>query len=420
MNDREADGEYERAAALAVWYGDIGSAVDVLKRGMNTNIEKGDSRYAETIELIMISIAGFRSGNDIGAEVWRKACGALSQRIEQESSINQGVEYLQHILRFLMGVGDENAHKGMLRDTKLSLCDRVAFACRFLPQAELKHYLEFCISECRETGNLEGLTITGFNRAGIEIIQSFVDRTADVQSAALLTSRVIFPNDSFERKTAWEWLNEYRSLLNRWQMWQIRAKFDVERADMLRSLKHRMEGATKRRMPMNRRATFRGADPDTQAPIPAQLDARCNFCSASLGLRRADSHAWQSNMKNILSCCPNCRKPLPRCSICLLSLGTLNPYHELAKRGSETNNHANLPFAEWFTWCVRCRHGGHAHHLVGWFSKHNTCPISGCDCQCQFDSLQSSKEGNTEKSLRSTFAPERSVQSSPGSVEDSS
>ena len=33
----------------------------------------------------------------------------------------------------------------------------------------------------------------------------------------------------------------------------------------------------------------------------------------------------------------------------------------------------------------RCRHGGHAHHIVGWFSKQKVCPVAGCDCECEFD-----------------------------------
>jgi WD repeat-containing protein mio len=322
MSGREADGDYERAAALAVWYGEIGSAVDVLKRGAKAYKEQGALKYAETMELIMIAIAGFRGGNDAGAAVWRKTSLALLDRIDNETSLKQGDGYLQHILRFLMFVGEENAHKGLLRDSRLSLCDRVAFACQFLSQSELRQYLDFCIADCRETGNIEGLTITGMSIHGIEILQSFVDRTADVQIAALLTSRVIFPEKSLERQIAWEWLHEYRSLLNRWQMWQIRAKFDVERADMLRSVKVRTDGANgvvTRRIPVNRRTTVRGTDPGIQAPIPAQLDARCNYCSASLGLRKADSHAWHKDVNGVLSSCPGCRKPLPRCSICMSS-----------------------------------------------------------------------------------------------------
>ena len=33
----------------------------------------------------------------------------------------------------------------------------------------------------------------------------------------------------------------------------------------------------------------------------------------------------------------------------------------------------------------RCRHGGHAHHIIGWFSSQKVCPVSGCDCECEFD-----------------------------------
>eukprot|EP00980_Cylindrotheca_fusiformis_P000696 scaffold167_cov110-Cylindrotheca_fusiformis.AAC.24 len=66
-------------------------------------------------------------------------------------------------------------------------------------------------------------------------------------------------------------------------------------------------------------------------------------------------------MRPVLSCCPQCRKRLPRCAVCLLSLGCLNPYMELTRdrshsgvRGNpnpsspdDRSSLANLPFAEW-------------------------------------------------------------------------
>lgn len=147
---------------------------------------------------------------------------------------------------------------------------------------------------------------------------------------------------------------------------------------------------------------MRQPDPDIQASVPAQLDARCNYCNSSLGLKNQDKNAsqWLSKMKPVLSCCQHCRKPLPRCAICMLPLGALNPYMELTKRrgaggtgssiapSDDLSSLASLPFAEWFTWCMRCKHGGHAHHMVGWFSKFSVCPVSGCDCKCQFDGIQ--------------------------------
>jgi hypothetical protein len=189
--------------------------------------------------------------------------------------------------------------------------------------------------------------------------------------------------------------------------------FDVDRGELLRKVKQKQMGVpikplnpTGNAVPaklVNHMQGRRGRrlndsrefDPDVQAAVPAQLDARCNYCSSSLGLKSQDTHAnqWLSKMKPVLSCCPTCRKPLPRCAICMLSLGSLNPYIELTKergRGRGTppppddlSTLQSLPFAEWFTWCMRCKHGGHAHHMIGWFASHEVCPVSGCDCQCQ-------------------------------------
>ena len=241
--------------------------------------------------------------------------------------------------------------------------------------------------------------ISGVEQKGLSILQAYVDRYADVQTAALITSRVIFPSTWVEeRRIAAEWVENYRSLLNDLQMWQSRAIFDVERAELLRNRKARMLESTaagrgpptRRLAPQGRKHGPKTPDPDVQASIPAQLDARCNFCSSPLGLKHKDSHAnqWLSKMNPILSCCPQCRKPLPRCSVCMLSMGLNNPYLELTKERSrarpqatdDSASLANLPFAEWFTWCLQCKHGGHAHHLVGWFHSHDVCPVSGCSC----------------------------------------
>ena len=64
-------------------------------------------------------------------------------------------------------------------------------------------------------------------------------------------------------------------------------------------------------------------------------------------------------------------------------------------------------FGEWFTWCQSCRHGrqqfdhkllilchrllslflspgGHASHLLHWFTLHSDCPVTGCSCRLVF------------------------------------
>jgi hypothetical protein len=37
---------------------------------------------------------------------------------------------------------------------------------------------------------------------------------------------------------------------------------------------------------------------------------------------------------------------------------------------SSTSKRRTKPFSLFFTWCQTCRHGGHASHLIDWFSEH--------------------------------------------------
>ena len=67
----------------------------------------------------------------------------------------------------------------------------------------------------------------------------------------------------------------------------------------------------------------------------------------------------------------------------------LNPSSDFRKYFKRNNGLPSLVNpALWFTWCMRCKHGGHANHMVGWFKKHLTCPVPGCDCQCQIDAIE--------------------------------
>jgi hypothetical protein len=390
-------GEFERAAALAVWHDNFVAAVQALDDGAalseihdsNQNRNDYNDNHSSLLQVISICIAGYSKKN---SHVWENACSRLLKRpdLQVDKTHSAGVAYLRALLQFLLARSDAERLNVILDDSKLSLCDRVGFACRFLRRNELKTQLHKWIVQCQEEGNVEGLLLTGLTLDGIKILQSFVDKTGDVQTAALVTCRVNMPLSwKTERRVCSEWLDSYRGLLNIWQMWQARAMFDVDRSELLKKLAY----TTKQDGRIIGKPNAKQVDPDfvLAASNPGQLEARCNYCSVSLsGARKQDgiTSQWLSRAKNVLSCCPRCRKPLPRCSICLLSLGCSNPYTELMNLGAAngvSSSLASLPFAEWFTWCMRCKHGGHAHHLVGWFANHDTCPVSGCDCQCQFD-----------------------------------
>ncbi|GMT07890.1 hypothetical protein PENTCL1PPCAC_30064 [Pristionchus entomophagus] len=74
--------------------------------------------------------------------------------------------------------------------------------------------------------------------------------------------------------------------------------------------------------------------------------------------------------------CLACRKPLPRCAICFNHM--FNPVaNEEGLRGEQVG----FGFAA----CRRCHHGGHPDHLDIWFRENYRCPVSQCNCECDYD-----------------------------------
>ena len=344
LDDCESRGEFERSAALAVWHGNLGECVAALQRGadevrrrareQNARQMSGDSEaYAESLSLIAMVVAGFSmsaapDGSMQTSHVWRKACDSILLRpdiavTEEDStagSLTQGVSYLRAICTFLLNIGD--GFNRTIHDEGLSLADRVGVALRFLSRANLRSFLDTSLRKCLKTGNVEGIIISGLDKRGISLIQSYVDKSSDVQSAALIVSRVVIPTEwGTEKRVCNEWLESYRSLLNNLQLWHSRAAFDVGRNEILRrasSSNTRRAASSKKNQRM-----------DNDANFPPQIWARCNYCNTPLPLsklRRQEnivSSTWLSRQKPVLTCCPTCKKPLPRCSICLLSMGCL-------------------------------------------------------------------------------------------------
>jgi len=240
-------------------------------------------------------------------------------------------------------------YRRVLQDPDISLADRVAFACRFLPPMQLKVYLRQQGVACLEEGNLEGVLLFGLGGEGLNLLQAYVDRTGDIQTAALLTSRVgVWPERARDdANLSQEWMEGYRDLLDTCQLWHERAIFDVGRADHLSGLRRMYQSrSTSNAERGGERGRTGSREGDRDAVIkktlgmqtaPAQLYVRCNYCNTPIqlnSLRRQGrmGQSWLSRQKPVMNCCPECRKPLPRCYICLLPLGCLNPYLELKRQ----------------------------------------------------------------------------------------
>lgn len=321
INQLERENAYTRAAAIAVFNLKIKLAIEILNRSPNP-----------IMHVVAMALAGF---SDDKNSVWKEFCLASKNKLEDP--------YLKAIFSFLT-VGCNNFDI-ILNEKNLAIDDKVGFACMFLPDMKLLEYLRKLCNTLTDAGNLDGLLLTGNNEDGVKLLQKYMDSTDDIQSTTLIAVRAF--NDYGSQHLIKDWIEKYRELLDIWQMWYCRADFDI----ML--------------------AHFRPHEKP-----PQQVFVSCNFCGKSIsaymhGLNRGrTSYSRLTGTPNKLSCCPNCRKPLPRCAICLMHLGT------------SIEDDKGSDFDIWFTWCQTCRHGGHASHIINWFRQHQECPVTNCNCKC--------------------------------------
>lgn len=284
-----------------------------------------------SLRMSAIALAGFSSG------IWKTQCAAAQKQIQDP--------HLRAIFNFLA----DESYSGVLYEDGVSISDRMAFACHYLNDRQLSEYVKAMILNSISKGDLNGLLVTGATLDGIQLLQSFVDRTDDVQTAALIGAKIMPPDLQTDNRIQ-SWILSLRNLLNIWQMWEKRAAFDI-------SIQTSMK---------------------TSPKSPKSVYLLCSFCGKSVSATlQEDARLRNQTQGNKLSSCPNCRKPLPRCSLCLLHMGTTTTSGFYNPVGIKSK-----PFQKWFSWCQTCRHGGHTEHLSEWFKTHTECPVTCCNCKC--------------------------------------
>lgn len=337
------DGEPERAAAMALFHNKLKLTIDILSGALNKSMHTDPS-----LPIVAMALSGY---SDNKQTLWTANCIKLSSKLTNA--------YLRAIFAFL--TADDEDYSNVLRETDMELGDRIAFSCRYLSDAKLMNYVENVTTTMITNGSLEGLLLTGLTSDGIDLLENFITKTSDIQTAILiiLTSKV---NESFKDPRVINWIENYRDLLDRWRLWHERAQFD--------SLVQNTDGSKK---------------------IPQQISVTCTYCNkpvsynviSSGGVRgpRYLHGVGTSNRQNKAMSCPGCRQPLPRCSICLINMGSLSSHAPRSGSKPKLDTIINS-FQNWFTWCQNCRHGGHAQHLMEWFAEHVECPVTGCTCCC--------------------------------------
>ncbi|CAG9854863.1 unnamed protein product [Phyllotreta striolata] len=318
---------YTRAATIAVLNLKLELAMDILNRAPD------DTDYGSTLNIVAMALSGF---SDDPVSVWKQNCSACIQRMTDP--------YLKAMFNFLTAIDDN--YDDVLNEKGMAVDDRVAIACLYLPDDKLLEYMKKLGDELCNEGNLDGLLVTGNSENGLKLLQKYLDNTGDIQSTTVIASRAF--HEYLGSHTVKNWIENYRDILNSWKMFHERGDFDI----ML--------------------ASFKNAEKPAQ-----QVFVSCNFCGKSISafLQNAERNRQlhKTSSKTKLSSCPNCRKPLPRCTICLLYMGT---------NSGDISGSKSTPFDSWFSWCQTCRHGGHSAHICTWFEEHQECPVSGCNCKC--------------------------------------
>ncbi|KAJ9123295.1 hypothetical protein QFC22_001493 [Naganishia vaughanmartiniae] len=266
----------------------------------------------------------------------------MQKRIEPASVLHMELSdpYLRAMVKSLAG---DTSWGEILYDTDLPLLERIVLAIRFVGDDMLSTFLEEQARRCLEDGSLHGIVLLGLTSDGIQLVQRYLDRTGDIQTAAVIGA--LIPN---KIGNVTRWIETYRDMLDGWKCFKARVRFDMMRGSIAR---------------------YYGENIKT----PKQVLLRCNYCQKDL-----TGHAATSEITS-RTYCTNCTNRLPKCSVCLLQIDT-----------APAEDESGSTLANALVFCQNCHHGGHQKHIIEWFDGdpedgegHAMCPVSGCECECR-------------------------------------
>lgn len=242
-------------------------------------------------------------------ESHRMLSGTIAALVPYSSSSNptsRPLELREHCERLIVRLQDPyfrallthlalNDWMEVLEDESLPFRERLAIAFQFLDDKAVGTYLRRCVDRAVHRGDVDGVVVAGVgSRRGMEIVQGYLDRTGDVQSAALVGSLVCPPqaarggpgrgrgneNDGVgggkegarslkvgERMVE-RWVESYQDLLDGFKMFHCRVGFDIERGQVALAAAVRDSGGAG--------AVGAGGVGDW---VPRQILIRCNYCN---------------------------------------------------------------------------------------------------------------------------------------------
>jgi hypothetical protein len=205
---------------------------------------------------------------------------------EGPASASRSPELREHCERLIVRLQDpyfralltyltSNDWSDVLEEEALPFHERLAIAFQFLNDKTLSAYLRRTREGCIARGDIEGLIVTGLTPPALGVLQSYIDRTGDVQTASILASYVSCPPASasaVEDARVVRWLDAYRDLLDSFKLFHHRVSFDIERGQLLQA-DVSPEGGADQQLQQQQRSI---------AWAPRQILIRCNFCNKAI------------------------------------------------------------------------------------------------------------------------------------------
>lgn len=294
--------------------------------------------------------------------------------------------YLKALLTYFV----KNRWQAVMDMQELPLTFRVAIALKYAPDEDLSAFIEQETTAAITSGSVEGVVLTGLTESSMDLFQNYIRRTSDIQTAVLATS---FSNPRYVTDPRWDyWRTIYHSKLQSWRAFPQRVRFDATHNRMSKA----RDGRSLVQPPLNQttlRCTNCQSNPARRPPQPAK-----DITDATSDLSIADNESTTSisstfNMRSPAASagtiCFTCGRPLPRCSLCLMHLGSPDPvgsgkgsgkWKKTDTERDEEKLHKGRQQLVWF--CIKCGHGAHASEAREWFQRHRVCMEAGCSCAC--------------------------------------
>lgn len=355
------------SAAHALFRGDTTEAVQVLKKAST-----------EHPELLFVSLALQLIGK-------RDADPAAKSALDFDERVASKTDPYLRAISSIIATGDWTKIAGQ---RSLPLRDRVFVAVRNFSDDDLTAWLAHEVSVAIATGDIEGIALTGISDHFVDILARYVDKFGDYQTATLLLS--ICGPRFIDDVRAVAFRSAYRAYLQRHHAFFLRSKFDVE------STKRSKHHGRPTLRPPGRQIALRCVYCDAETSlnahnsslVPAAGSGLPSFMGGppSAGSSRAETHPHVNPFTEKMAAggisCPNCKRHLPRCVVCLEVVGMpRSDRPELLTRGQD--NEARMA-GRFPTFCLKCEHVLHLDHARQWFARHQECPVPECRCKCNF------------------------------------